>query len=80
MGLTGLLVVTPYYNKTTQEGLITHYTAIANSVDVPIIIYSVASRTGVNIAPATCLELSKVPNIVAIKEASRKSFSSCSNC
>ena len=70
LGVDGLLVVTPYYNKTTQKGLIAHYKAIAESVSLPIIVYSVASRTGVNIAPTTCLELSKVPNIVAIKEAS----------
>ena len=71
IGADGLLVVTPYYNKATQNGLIEHYKAIANSVKLPIIVYSVASRTGVNILPETCLELSKVPNIVAIKEASR---------
>ncbi len=70
IGADGLLVVTPYYNKTTQKGLIAHYTAIANSVQLPIIMYSVPSRTGVNIAPETCLELSKIENIVAIKEAS----------
>lgn len=70
IGVDGILVVTPYYNKTTQEGLIDHYKAIANSVNVPIIMYSVPSRTGVNINPETCLELSKVENIVAIKEAS----------
>lgn len=69
-GADGLLVVTPYYNKTTQKGLIAHYKAINDSVDIPIILYSVASRTGVNIAPATVLELSKMKNIVAIKEAS----------
>lgn len=70
VGANGLLIVTPYYNKTTQAGLIAHYTAIANSVTIPIILYNVPGRTGVNILPATCLELSKVPNIVAIKEAS----------
>ncbi len=70
LGVDGLLVVTPYYNKTTQKGLVAHYKAIAESVKLPIILYSVPSRTGVNIAPATCLELSKIPNIVAIKEAS----------
>ena len=70
VGADGILVVTPYYNKTTQKGLIAHYTAIANSVTLPIIMYSVPSRTGVNIAPETCLELSKIENIVAIKEAS----------
>ena len=70
LGVDGLLLVTPYYNKTTQKGLIAHYTAIAKEVSLPIILYSVPSRTGVNIAPETCLELSKVDNIVAIKEAS----------
>jgi len=70
IGVDGLLIVTPYYNKTTQAGLIAHYEVIANSVSLPIILYSVPSRTGVNITPETCLELSKIPNIVAIKEAS----------
>ncbi len=80
VGVDGLLVVTPYYNKATQAGLVEHYKAIANSVSIPIIVYSVASRTGVNILPETCLKLSKVPNIVAIKEASRQSFANCKNC
>lgn len=70
VGADGLLIVTPYYNKTTQTGLIAHYSAIAQEVSLPIILYSVASRTGVNILPETCLELSKIENIVAIKEAS----------
>lgn len=70
VGADGLLVVTPYYNKATQAGLIQHFKAIAESVKIPIIVYSVQSRTGVNITPETCLELSKIPNIVAIKEAS----------
>ncbi len=70
VGADALLVVTPYYNKTTQKGLVEHYKAIASSVSLPIIMYSVASRTGVNILPETCLELSKIDNIVAIKEAS----------
>lgn len=70
IGADGALVVTPYYNKATQSGLIEHYKAIANSTNLPIIVYSVPSRTGVNILPKTCLELSKIPNIVAIKEAS----------
>lgn len=69
-GADALLVVTPYYNKTTQKGLIAHYTEIAKAVTLPIIMYSVPSRTGVNILPETCLELSKIENIVAIKEAS----------
>jgi len=70
VGADGLLIVTPYYNKTTQAGLIAHYTAIANEVSIPIILYNVPGRTGVNILPTTCLELSKISNIVAIKEAS----------
>lgn len=70
LGADGLLVVTPYYNKTTQEGLISHYSKIAESVSLPIILYNVPSRTGVNISPETCFELSKISNIVAIKEAS----------
>ena len=70
VGADGILVVTPYYNKTTQNGLIAHYKAIADAVTLPIIVYSVPSRTGVNISPETCLELSKIENIVAIKEAS----------
>ena len=70
VGADAALVVTPYYNKTTQAGLIAHYKAIANATKLPIIMYSVPSRTGVNILPATCLELSKIENIVAIKEAS----------
>lgn len=70
LGVDGILVVTPYYNKTTQRGLIAHYKAIAESVSLPIILYNVPSRTGVNIEPQTCLELSKIDNIVAIKEAS----------
>ena len=69
-GADALLVVTPYYNKTTQKGLVAHFKAIAESVSLPIIMYSVVSRTGVNITPETCLELSKVDNILAIKEAS----------
>lgn len=70
VGVDAVLVVTPYYNKTTQAGLIAHFTAIANSTSLPIIMYNVPSRTGLNILPSTCLELSKIENIVAIKEAS----------
>ena len=70
-GADALLLVTPYYNKATQKGLIQHYTAIANSVDLPIILYNVPSRTGVNILPQTAVTLAKnVKNIVAVKEAS----------
>jgi len=69
-GADGLLLVTPYYNKTTQKGLINHYKIIAESTSLPIIVYSVPGRTGMNIEPKTVLELSKIENIVAIKEAS----------
>lgn len=69
-GVDGLLIVTPYYNKTTQIGLIEHYTKIAQNTLLPIILYNVPSRTGLNIEPKTCLALSKIPNIVGIKEAS----------
>ena len=69
-GADGLLVVSPYYNKATQKGLILHYTAVANSINIPIILYNVPGRTGCNIAPKTVAELAKVKNIVAVKEAS----------
>ena len=70
-GVDGLLVVTPYYNKATQKGLIEHYTMVANSVKLPIIMYNVPSRTGCNILPETAAKLCKnVSNIVGIKEAS----------
>ncbi len=70
IGADAVLVVTPYYNKATQGGLIKSFTAIADASTKPIILYSVQSRTGCNIAPETCAELAKHPNIVAIKEAS----------
>jgi len=71
IGVDGILVVTPYYNKATQKGLYEHYKAIAESVSVPLIMYNVPSRTGCNIAPETAVKLAKdVKNIVAIKEAS----------
>lgn len=70
MGVDGLLSVTPYYNKPTQEGLYQHFKAIASAVDLPLVLYSVAGRTGVNIEPATVKRLSEIGNIIAIKEAS----------
>jgi len=70
LGVDGLLVVTPYYNKTSQRGLIHHYTTLADSVDKPIIMYNVPGRTGCNIAPVTLKVLADHPNIAGIKEAS----------
>lgn len=70
LGVDGVLQVTPYYNKATQKGLIEHFDAIGKACDVPMILYSVASRTGVNIAPETAYELSKRDYVVGIKEAS----------
>jgi 4-hydroxy-tetrahydrodipicolinate synthase len=70
LGVDGILSVTPYYNKPTQEGLFQHYSAIAGAVRLPIILYSVQGRTGVNIEPATVKRLAEIANIVGIKEAS----------
>lgn len=70
VGADALLHVTPYYNKTSQTGLIRHFNVVADATDLPIILYNVPSRTGVNITPATYRELAKHPNIVAAKEAS----------
>ena len=70
IGVDGILSVTPYYNKPTQEGLYQHYKALASAVSLPIILYSVQGRTGVNLEPATVKRLASVPNIVGIKEAS----------
>jgi 4-hydroxy-tetrahydrodipicolinate synthase len=70
LGVQGLLSVTPYYNKPTQEGLYQHYKAIAESTSLPVVVYSVQGRTGVNVEPATLLRLSEFRNIVGVKEAS----------
>ncbi|NMM63859.1 4-hydroxy-tetrahydrodipicolinate synthase [Clostridium sp. P21] len=70
VGVDGLLLVTPYYNKSTQKGVIEHFKAIASSVELPVILYNVPGRTGMNLKAETVYELSKVENIVAIKEAS----------
>ena len=70
LGANGILSVTPYYNKPTQEGLYQHYKAIAEAVDVPIVVYSVVGRTGVNIEPLTMHRIAHLPNIYGVKEAS----------
>lgn len=69
-GVDGLLAVTPYYNKCTQEGLIAHYTAIADATSLPLILYNVPSRTGVNLSVDACAQLSEHPNVCGVKEAS----------
>ncbi len=68
-GVDGLMLVTPYYNKATQSGLVAHFNAIANGTKLPVILYNVPSRTGMGITPATYVELAKTQNIVAVKEA-----------
>jgi 4-hydroxy-tetrahydrodipicolinate synthase len=70
LGVDGILSVTPYYNKPTQEGLYQHFQAIASAVDLPIVVYSVQGRTGVNVEPATLARLAAIPNIIGVKEAS----------
>jgi 4-hydroxy-tetrahydrodipicolinate synthase len=70
LGADGALMVTPYYNKPTQEGLFLHYEAVAKAVDIPIMLYTVPGRTGVNITPETTARLSKIKSIIAIKDAS----------
>lgn len=70
LGADAVLVVTPYYNKCTQAGLVAHYSAVADAVNIPVIAYNVPSRTGVNILPSTAVKLAEIGNLVAIKEAS----------
>jgi 4-hydroxy-tetrahydrodipicolinate synthase len=70
LGVDGVMLITPYYNKPTQAGLIRHYEAVARAIDLPIVLYNVPGRTGVNMLPETVAELAKIDNIVAVKEAS----------
>ncbi len=79
-GVDGVLSVTPFYNKPTQEGLYRHFETIANSTDLPIVLYNVPSRTGCNIQPATLQRLASIPNIVGIKEASGNLLQMCEIC
>jgi 4-hydroxy-tetrahydrodipicolinate synthase len=70
LGVDGVLSVTPYYNKPSQEGLYQHYQAIASAIRIPIVVYSVQGRTGVNVEPSTMARLARIPNVVGVKEAS----------
>src|SRR3954451_16151062 len=79
-GAAGLLSVTPYYNKPTQEGLYQHYRAIAESTPLPIVVYNVPRRPGVNIDPSTLARLAELPNIVGVKEASGNITQMCEVC
>jgi len=80
VGANGFLSVTPYYNKPTQEGLYQHYKAIAESTALPIVVYNVPGRTGVNVEPQTLVRISELPNIVAVKEASGNVSQMCEIC
>src|SRR5690242_18253216 len=80
IGANGILSVTPYYNKPTQEGLYQHYRAIAESTDLPIVVYNVPGRTGVNVEPSTLARLAAIPNIVGVKEASGNIGQICEVC
>lgn len=80
VGATGLLSVTPYYNKPTPDGLYEHYKAIASDVGLPVIVYNVPGRTGCNVDPATLLRLSTIPGIVGVKEASGNVSQMCEIC
>ncbi len=77
LGADGILSVTPYYNKPTQEGLYLHFKAIADAVHIPIVVYSVQGRTGVNVEPATLARLAQIGNIVGVKEASGNIIGEC---
>jgi 4-hydroxy-tetrahydrodipicolinate synthase len=79
-GADGLLSVTPYYNKPTPEGLVQHYRAIGDAVGLPIVVYNVPGRTGVNVDPATLLRLSEIPQVIAVKEASGNVTQMCEIC
>ena len=79
-GVDGILSVTPFYNKPTQEGLYLHFETIAKSTDLPVVLYNVPSRTGCNIQPATLTRLAEIPNIVGIKEASGNLLQMCEIC
>lgn len=79
-GANGFLSVTPYYNKPTQEGLFQHYKALAESTSLPIVVYNVPGRTGVNVEPPTLVRISDLPNVVAVKEASGNVSQMCEIC
>lgn len=79
-GANGLLSVTPYYNKPTPDGLVQHYSAIAESTSLPIVVYNVPGRTGCNVDPATLVKLAAIPNVIGVKEASGNIQQMCEVC